>query len=57
MSRDGWAHQGGLVVFRPTAQELLNIQQFCPKKKRDKIKPILNIQKKLGQALGKINFQ
>ncbi len=44
-------------MFRPTSQELLNIEQFCQKKKTKKKKPKLNIKYFLGQALGKLNFQ
>jgi hypothetical protein len=27
----GKVHQGGSVMFRPTMQEVLNIEQFCEK--------------------------
>jgi hypothetical protein len=42
-----WVHWGGLVVFRPTTQELFNIEQFCPR----------NFTKqwnKIGQAFGTV---
>jgi hypothetical protein len=40
-------HQGGLVVFRPMVQEILNIEQFF-QRKFNKIKT--NYLKKLMQA-------
>jgi hypothetical protein len=35
-------HQGGLRVFRPMMQELLNIEQFCPKKSKSKLNVLGN---------------
>ncbi len=44
-------------MFRPTTQELLNIEQFCQKERQKEKKPKLNIKNNLGQALRKLNFQ
>ncbi len=57
LDKQGQVHQGGLVVFRPTTQELLNIEQFCQKERQKEKKPKLNIKNNLGQALRKLNFQ